>query len=694
MEKAGKAVFIFPLVLFFYFSCGEKKESKKEQTRIDDSILVDSSFFVDYFDFAYPQRISFFSPGDLLELRAKLFCPSYPRNISVEIFLSSDEVVSPSEDFKAEVTPSSFFCQGELDILIRAYIPEDVHSAPFFLISVFKSDNAEFVITRKIFIRKRENVYDILARRWKELPYMSLGNVRFVSPPYYSTEEGKMKFFAVSGDGELYSFDFIVSNLPDFLKSIYGEQSGVPVSEPESSPEEYGQGTTDYAKGATSVAQENQPMSTVQLWSSPEVLTKYVPARDSYEEAYFLKLGSETFLLLKSVRAVDVFLEDTNGRFLYVGETKPFSLDTTFYYECNFCFVASGSYYFLPPSCDFALRIVRGRMVGDPIIINIIDFPEVCISAYLVGENQKKVVMVGEKAIYVFPSVSTEIESSEAYSTYEIGYETDYVIPGDKKEKIYIIGFPSASTSMKIKEFDLNSFSFSSTFSLPITFRFDFYVPISLEHFIFVSREDDGRGAEITVVNREGKKVYSGVVDDGRKIYFFRRDKKLFLLFQGGNSICGFIFGEGEKPEKEFSGYFSGTPVDIVISGEKIFVLSDMGSRFIIFEYGSVPSSGNMYFSSVKLEMFRYFFFPEDTFFVFFTDDLGCWIERESCEGNEYMFLKAGGFSSEEMIFRHTSPVKQKLLGIHFISVKLPDYSGPIPLVFIQDGDKIRVFVR
>ena len=678
-EKILSVFFLFFLLLLLFsfpFSCGEEKKRKREQTRIDDRILVDSSFFVDQFGFAYPQMVSFISPGDYLDVRAKLSCPSYPRNISVEIFLSSDEVVSTEEDFKAEVTPYSFYCQGELDVLMRVYIPDDVPPAPLFLISVFSSDKTKLVITKRIFVQRKENVYDLLSRRWKELPYMNLGNIRFVSSPYYNVEEGKMEFFAVSDDGKLYSFDFIVSNLPDFLKEARG----------------YEQEATDYARETTLGEEGSEPITTVQLWSLPEVLTTYVPERGSYEEAYLSKLGSETFLFLKSSRAIDVFLEGTNGRFLYAGETKPFSLDTTFYYECNFCFVASGSYYFLPPSCDFALRIDRWRMVGDPIIINTIDFPEVCISAYLVGENQRKVVMVGGNAIYVFPSVSTE--SPELYSTYEIGYETDYVIPGDKQEKIYVIGFPSASTYMKIKEFDLNSFSFSSTFSLPITFQFDFYVPISLQHFIFVSRKDDGRGAELTVVSREGNKTYSGVVDDGRKIYFFRRDEKLFLLFQGGDSIHGFVFEEGEKPEKEFSGYFSGTPVDTILSEKKIFVISDMGSRFIIFEYGSVPSSGNLYFSSVKLERFQYFFFPEDTFFVFFTDDLGCWVERESCEGSEYIFLKSGEFLSEELIFKHTSPVKQKLLGIHFIKLDLPDYSMQVPLVLIQDGNKIRAFVR
>ncbi len=680
MGKAEKILSVFFLFLFllflfsFSFSCGEEKERKREQTRIDDRILVDSSFFIDQFDFAYPQTVSFISPGDYLDVRAKLFCPSYPRNISVEIFLSSDEVVSAEEDFKAEITPSSFYCQGELDVLMRVYIPDDVPPEPLFLISVFMSDNTKLVITKKVFVQKRGNVYDVLGRRWKELPYLSLGNVRFVSSPYY--EEGKMKFFAVSDDGKLYSFDFIVSNLPDFLREVRG----------------YGQEATDYAQETTLEEEGSEPITTVQLWSSPEVLTTYVPERDSYEEAYLSKLGDETFIFLKSSGAVDVFFEDTNGRFLYAGETKPFSLDTTFYYECNFCFVASGSYYFLPPSCDFALRIDTGRMIENPTFINTIDFPEVCISAYLVGENQKRVVMVGEKNIYVFPSISTE--TSDMYSVYEIGYETDYVISDDKQGKIYIIGFPSSGTSMKVKEFDLSSFSFSSTFSLPITFQFDFYVPISLQHFIFVSRKDDGRGAELTVVSRKGNKTYSGVIDDGRKIYFFRRDKKLFLLFQGGNSVRGFVFGEGEKPEKEFSAYFSGTPVDAILSEGKIFVISDMGSRFIIFEYGSVPSSGNLYFNSVGLEMFRYFFFPEGTFFVFFTDDLGCWIERESCEGSEYMFLKSGEFSSEELIFRHTSPVRQKLLGIQFITLELPDYSGQVPLLFIQDGDKIRAFVR
>lgn len=614
----------FLIFVFTLHSC-EKPKKVEIEPPISDDKIVEKRISIKEIKMNYPQNLTFFAAGTELQISLQLSCPDFPRKISISAEISDEKNQNP-----AGVSPAEITCLGEQEYSFSISIPSQIEGLfhlKIALLSDFPQDITQ-VITKKVYIAKFEGS-EHLTRKWKQVAQKTIPKLG--ETQIYDGDE-KIKFFATSGNN-IVSFDFYPQS------NSFSEPSTI---------------------FSLSISQNSLISGKVEI-------------------IQIIKIGDKYLMIIKALselRLIEVSENNTSQDYGKISTT----LISDAYIE------SPERYVFFDSTCSKLLTISKSDKN-----INEIPLPSPCLFYYQPEGKRDEIIYLSPTPDGTGIFVVSEKFSSENFTEKITDITFDQILTNDKGEitffKLGTDNFLNIQLKIMKLTADKNIERREVILPLPKTAVNSVrYIPLS-ENKIFVYYEPTYKNSNTIVVSiisisqsAEIEKTFA--VQKLKNIFIKSSGNKKLVAFYERDKISGFLF-DGINLTKNFTGYFSGEPIDFSSSQNEILIVSKGSDRLVFFVFSNKPP--DYFFTNSKVLSYRYFIISPQIFFMIFTDDTRCW-EGGTCYGNEFSFIKLQSITIEEKFFEHTRAISQKFVGFTL--------KYKFPLCVIQDIDKILIFMR
>ncbi|GBD03811.1 hypothetical protein HRbin19_01108 [bacterium HR19] len=615
-----------PFFLIFAFSLNSCEKPKKVEIEppISDDKIIEKRISIKEIKMSYPQNLTFFTAGTELQISLQLSCPDFPRKISISAEVSDEKNQNP-----LKVSPAEITCLGEQEYSLSISIPSEIEGL-FYLKIALKSDFPQDItqfITKKVYIVKFEGSEHVM-RNWKQIAQKTipkLGKIQIYD------EDEKIKFLATSGNN-IISFDF------------YPQSNSF--SEP----------STIFSLSAT----QNSPSEKVEIIQS-------------------IKIGDKYLLIIKALsefRLIEVSKDNNSQDYGKISST----LISDAYIE------SPERYIFFDSTCSKLIAISKSGKN-----INEIPLSSPCFFYYQPQGKREEIIYLSPTSDGTGIFAVSEKFSSENFTEKITDITFDQILTNDKGEIIFFkLGVDNfLNIQLKVMKLtaDKNIERREVLLPLPKTAVNSLrYIPLS-ENKIFVYYEPTYKNSNTVVVSVINISDETGIektfaVQKLNNIFIKSSGNKKLIAFYERDKIAGFLF-DGINLARNFTGYFSGDPIDFSSSQDEILIVSRGSGRLVFFVFSD--KSSDYFFTNSKVLSYRYFIISPQIFFMIFTDDTRCW-EGGTCYGSEFSFIKLQSITIEEKFFEHTRAISQRFVGFTL--------KYKFPLCIIQDIDKILIFMR
>jgi|GEM_PF-2653934 hypothetical protein len=617
---------LLPFLIFAFtlHSC-EKPKKVEIEPPISDDKIVEKRISIKEIKMNYPQNLTFFASGTELQISLKLSCPDFPRKISVSAEISDEKNQNPVETYPNQIT-----CLGEQEYSLSVSIPSQIEGLFYLkiaLLSDFPQDITQ-VITKKVYIAKFEGSEHMM-RRWKQVAQKTIPKL---GKTQIYDEDEKIKFFATSGNN-IISFDFYPQS------NSFSEPSTV---------------------FSLSVSQNSFLPEKVEIIQSIKIGDKYLIVIKALSELRLIEISenntSQDYGKISSTLISDAYIESPER------------------------------YIFFDSTCSKIFAISKSEKN-----IEEIPLPSPCFFYYQPEGKRDEIIFASSTSDGTGIFSISEKYSSESFTKKITDITFDQILTNDKGDIIFFKLGADNLLNIKLKiiklTVDKNIELKEVILPLPkIAVNSLKYIPLS-ESKIFAYYEPTYKDsntvvASIISISQSAETEKTFAVQKLKNIFIKSSGNKKLIAFYERDKIAGFLF-DGINLTKNFTGYFSGEPIDFSSSQNEVLIVSKGPDRLIFFVFSD--KSQNYFFPNSKVLSYRYFIISPQIFFMIFTDDTRCW-EGGTCYGDEFSFIKLQSFTIEEKFFEHTRVISQKFIGFTL--------KYKFPLCVIQDIDKILIFMR